>query len=93
MYYEEKLIDGVWQWRGSPDGEWLPMGAAMLTRMLAEAHERERGHVALLGDVEWVLDKEYLYRYCPECEQAQSDGHAAGCRIAAALAAAQQEGE
>lgn len=22
MYYEEKFIDGIWYWRGTPDGEW-----------------------------------------------------------------------
>jgi hypothetical protein len=23
VFYEEKLIDGVWYWRTSPDGEWI----------------------------------------------------------------------
>lgn len=23
MYYEEKIIDGILYWRGTPDGEWI----------------------------------------------------------------------
>lgn len=29
MYYEEKLIDGVLHWRGTPDGEWQTMSQEM----------------------------------------------------------------
>lgn len=32
MFYEEKLIDGVLHFRGTPDGEWQPMTLAMYER-------------------------------------------------------------
>ena len=41
MYHEEKVIDGVLSWRGSPDGEWTPYTAAQLTRLLQAAMGRE----------------------------------------------------
>lgn len=31
MYYEEKVIDGVLCWRGSPNGEWIPITIEHLT--------------------------------------------------------------
>ena len=31
MYYEERVIEGVLSWRGSPDGEWTPMTTRQLT--------------------------------------------------------------
>lgn len=37
MYYEEKYDNGVWYWRGTPDGEWIEMGARMLSEKLAAA--------------------------------------------------------
>ena len=30
MYYEEKLIDGILHWRGTPDGEWQIVPAEKL---------------------------------------------------------------
>jgi len=30
MYYDERLIDGIWMWRGTPDGEWEPMDSRKL---------------------------------------------------------------
>ncbi len=35
MYYEESLIDGAWYWRGTPTGDWLPMGHAKLAEKIA----------------------------------------------------------
>lgn len=64
-----------------------------LEAQLAAAQERERGLVTLIGDLEWIYDKEYCFKYCPECENVEGSGHAEGCRTAAALAAAQQEGK
>lgn len=31
MYYEEKVIDGVLNYRKSPTGEWIPMTPQQLT--------------------------------------------------------------
>ena len=36
MYHEDKCVDGVWWWRGLPDGEWLLMSPDMLERKLME---------------------------------------------------------
>ena len=36
MYYEEKVIDGVLCWRGSPDGEWSRKTTEQLTQMLID---------------------------------------------------------
>lgn len=33
---EEKLIDGVLHWRGTPDGEWQPMSREKLSSLVVE---------------------------------------------------------
>ena len=33
MYHEEKVIDGVLCWRGTPDGEWQQYTLEQLTAM------------------------------------------------------------
>ena len=40
MYYEEKLIDGVLHWRGTPDGEWQTMSQEMLTNTVLQLREQ-----------------------------------------------------
>lgn len=40
MYYEEKLICGILHWRGSPDGEWLPMSQERLTALVLELRQQ-----------------------------------------------------
>lgn len=40
MYYEEKLIDGVLHWRGTPDGEWQPMSPEKLTALVQELRRK-----------------------------------------------------
>lgn len=42
MYYEERLIDGVLCWRGTPTGEWTAKTAAQLTAMLMDARNAAR---------------------------------------------------
>ena len=37
MYYEEKVINGVLHWRGTPEGQWIAKTAEQLTEMLLEA--------------------------------------------------------
>jgi len=50
MYHEEKIIDGVLCWRGTPDGEWTQKTAKQLTDMLIEARRR-RLHTTIQGDM------------------------------------------
>lgn len=40
MYYEEKLIDGVLHWRGTPDGEWQLMSQERLTALVLELRQQ-----------------------------------------------------
>jgi len=40
MYLEEKLINGKWYWRGTPDGDWLLMTAEQLNSRLSD-YKRE----------------------------------------------------
>lgn len=37
MYYEEKILNGVLCWRGTPNGDWTEKTAKQLTDMLVEA--------------------------------------------------------
>jgi hypothetical protein len=39
MYYEEKVIDGILCWRGTPTGGWLPKTRRELTAALVELRE------------------------------------------------------
>jgi len=32
MYYEEKIVDGILCYRGTPDGEWIPFTLEELSR-------------------------------------------------------------
>lgn len=36
MYYKEKLIEGVWCFKSTPNGEWIPMSIKQLTHRLNE---------------------------------------------------------
>ena len=36
MYYEERVIQSVLNFRTAPDGEWEPMSKAQLTRRIEE---------------------------------------------------------
>jgi|ERR1043166_2578251 hypothetical protein len=42
MYYEERLIDGVLHWRGTPDGEWVAVSAERLSSRVVEAETWRR---------------------------------------------------
>jgi len=44
MYYEEKFIDGILWWRGTPDGKWKIKGGlmAMLANQLYVLSDDER---------------------------------------------------
>jgi hypothetical protein len=47
MYHEEKVINGVLCWRGSPDGEWTPYTAEGLTVALTAERARSKDLEAL----------------------------------------------
>lgn len=32
MHYEERVVNGVLCWRGTPNGEWQPVSAERLTK-------------------------------------------------------------
>ena len=40
MYHEEKIINGVLCWRGSPTGKWNEFSKEILTKKLMEAQEK-----------------------------------------------------
>ena len=47
MYHEEIIIDGVLNWRGTPDGEFQPYTAKQLSS-LVQTHKQKHG---------WALDR------------------------------------
>lgn len=42
MYHEEKVIDGVLCWRGTPDGEWTQYTLQALTSALRSERSRSK---------------------------------------------------
>jgi hypothetical protein len=50
MYYNEKLINGIWHYKTSPRMEWKPMSVVQLTNKIA-AQERELNKLRLSGVV------------------------------------------
>lgn len=42
MYYEEKIVNGVLHWRGSPNGEWTAMSAERLTALVLELRNQKQ---------------------------------------------------
>ena len=50
MYYNEKLINGIWYYKTSPRMEWKPMSVVQLTNKIA-AQERELNKLRLSGVV------------------------------------------
>ena len=42
MYYEEKMINGLWCWRDDPDGEWIPFTQEQLSRLVESLNEKIR---------------------------------------------------
>jgi len=47
MYHEEKVINGVLCWRGTPDGEWQQYTAEALTIALTSERGRATDFAAL----------------------------------------------
>lgn len=62
-----------------------------LRRELAAATERERELRDVLRSLEWI-EGEYGAKSCYNCCRQEWQGHTEPCLVAAALAAAQQEG-
>lgn len=52
MYHEEKVINGVLCWRGTPDGEWTQYTSEALT--IALTSERSRAKDMESGRIEYV---------------------------------------
>ena len=40
MFYEEKCVNGMWYWRGTPDGEWNEFTVSDLRNKLSEETKR-----------------------------------------------------
>lgn len=40
MYHEERIVDGVLSWRGTPDGEWQEYSKVELTSFLDQIRTR-----------------------------------------------------
>ena len=40
MYHEEKVIDGILCWRGTPDGEWTKYSAKKLTEIIIKQKQK-----------------------------------------------------
>ena len=49
MYYEEKMINGVMHWRGSPDGEFTPF----TIEEISERYEKEKENSAARAEFEY----------------------------------------
>jgi len=43
VYYEEKCVDGVWYWRGTPTGEWNKFSYLALQEKLNEVLAAQQG--------------------------------------------------
>lgn len=51
MYYEEKLIDGILHWRGTPDGEWQIIPAEKLGERVIAAEAFRAAAAAALAEL------------------------------------------
>lgn len=51
MYYEERLIDGILHWRGTPDGEWQIIPAEKLGERVIAAEAFRATVAAALAEL------------------------------------------
>lgn len=59
MFYEERCIDGVWYWRGTPDGEWNEFTLTDLrTKLAAETKRADDAEAEVPG---WVKSFEVYH--------------------------------
>lgn len=42
MYYEERIIEGKWHWRGTPDGSWVLFSEEQLHRKCCALNQEVR---------------------------------------------------
>lgn len=54
MYYEEKIINGILHWRGTPDGEFIAYSAEAITNKLIESRAETR---AMINGINALTDK------------------------------------
>lgn len=76
MFYEEKLIDGIWCWRGTPDGAWAVMNEA---RLAAKLDDLAAQHATIIAswkreELEWDAERDALTARVAELE-AESQKH------------------
>ena len=55
MYYEEKLIDGILHWRGTPDGEWQIIPAEKLGERVIAAEAFRAAVAAALAELQGTI--------------------------------------
>lgn len=53
MYHEEKIIDGVLCWRGTPDGEWQQYSKVELTSKWKQEHNGRLDALHDLAELEF----------------------------------------
>lgn len=41
MYYKEEIINGILCWKGTPNGEWHPVGERELTKRITELKAKD----------------------------------------------------
>jgi len=66
MYYEEKLIDGILHWRGTPDGEWQIIPAEKLGERVIAAEAFRAAVAAALAELRQHLLSEYDPEVMPD---------------------------
>ena len=61
MFYEEKMIDGVLHWRGTPTGDWQPVSPRELAEKIdilrTRLAESEARAVADARRLDWLSDR------------------------------------
>lgn len=48
MFYEEKCVNGMWYWRGTPDGDWIAFNKDDLQIKIADNEKRADARIAEL---------------------------------------------
>lgn len=61
MYYEERLIDGILHWRGTPDGEWQIIPAEKLGERVIAAEAFRATVAEALAALRAELNSEIAY--------------------------------
>ncbi len=46
MYYKEEIINGIWHWKSSTDGEWQQFTAFMIKKKIQD-HKKQIGELRI----------------------------------------------